>query len=113
MVYEYEEICLRQEPAVLEDVPKTEPQKTMYVSSPKKLPLLLKQTLVSLILLAGLLSAKQWWPQGHAYAKRLLCSGTIGPRQAAAQELLRDLAAGIPIPDALSAFCQEVVYGQD
>lgn len=113
MVYEYEEICLAQVPVVLETPPPEQSQQEIAAQRKGKLPLLLRQSIAGLGLLAVLLSVRYWWPAGHGYLRQKLCGTTIGPRQAAAQELIREVLAGGSIPEALSVFCQEVVHAQD
>lgn len=67
-----------------------------------------RQVVASVLLGGAILTMGQWWPQGLEKTRSLLVCAEIGPVEAAAQTMLSDILQGEPLPQAVSAFCQEV-----
>lgn len=71
------------------------------------------RVLISVVLCGLILTLNLWWPQAAELLRDQAGNGEIGPVQSAAQTLVTDVLSGEPIPEAIAAFCQEVVYAQD
>ena len=63
------------------------------------------QSLICAWMLAFSLGVKCFWPEGAVQLRRVLLPEALSPVQTAAETLLTDLREGVPLSDAMTAFC--------
>lgn len=51
------------------------------------------------------LGVKCFWPEGAIQLRRVLLPEALSPVQTAVETLLTDLREGVPLSDAMTAFC--------
>ena len=64
-------------------------------------------TAVFLVLFA--LGVKNHWPEGHERLVKLLLPGEPGVTQTALEDMVSDLGAGVPVSEAFTAFCRQIM----
>ncbi len=67
-----------------------------------------RQALAALVLCAGILSLRYWWPEGEALARKFLVCQEVGPIEEAAQVFVHQVLQGESVPEAVAVFCQDV-----
>ena len=53
----------------------------------------------------------RFWPEGRRVAAEFLFPGGAGQACLAAEEFARDLSGGMPIGEAVQAFCRDILSG--
>ena len=62
-----------------------------------------------LFLLLFMLAVKKYWPEGQSKLAELLLPGNPGVTQLALEDMVSDLGSGVPISDAFTAFCHQIL----
>ena len=86
--------------------------KILYENKEKKRHNYLRvQILISTFLLLFALCVRVSWPAGRAFIQRLLVGEEFSQGAEAVMVLLQNLEEGTSIQDAVTVFCQELLYG--
>lgn len=79
------------------------------IAHPKKRSTAKLRIRICLFLLLLSFGIKALWPGGTAMLRRFLLPGESEITQQALDAMVRNLGSGIPISDALGAFCQQII----
>ena len=62
----------------------------------------------SFLLVLGMITVK-YWPEGREVLRRLMNSGMTFVRQENLDNLARQIRVGVPVGEAVTAFCRELI----
>lgn len=109
MVYDLQELTCAAPVQVTEVCPPVPEAKPMAVKKRGYWHGLMVRCVIALVLCIWVLTLPHWWPKGAKFLRVQAGQGEIGMTQRAAQELVCDVLSGEPLPEAIAAFCQEVM----
>ena len=71
------------------------------------------RTLTAIGIFLFVLTVRAFWPEGRNYLGTLLLPGKPSATEQAYSDMLSELVRGIPMEEAMVAFCQQIVdYGK-